>query len=333
VQADRDTTAAGILTQESVGPNCAALNGFTFNLESVMSGRTTRIRRPGASYEIRVIDDRRRPLRDLYHGIMALSWPTTIVFIAVGFLVVNAIFALAYFVAGGVAHAAPDSFSDAFFFSVQTMGTIGYGAMYPESFTANVLVVFETIVGLTLLALATGLVFAKFSHPTARVMFTREAVISPVNGVPTLMFRIGNERGNQLVDTQIRAVLVRTEWTAEGAKFYRAVDLHLARDRPLSLSRSLSVTHAIDEQSPLYHLTPEQLVEQEVEIEVMAIGLDDVSMQVVHASHIYFTDQILWGARHADITSEAEDGSLIVDLRKFHDTEPTQPIAGFPYPP
>jgi inward rectifier potassium channel len=126
---------------------------------------------------------------------------------------------------------------------------------------------------------------------------------------------------------------MRTEWTAEGSKFYRAVDLHLARERPLSLSRSLSVSHTIDEHSPLYRLTPEQLVEQEAEIEVMAIGLDDLSMQVVHASHIYFTDQILWGARHADTTFEAEDGSLIVDLRKFHNTEPTQPIVGFPYPP
>jgi len=297
-----------------------------------MSGKTTRIRRPGASYEIRIIGDRQRPLRDLYHGLMALSWPATILLIAGGFLVVNAVFALAYFVAGGVAHALPGSFGDAFFFSVQTMGTIGYGAMYPESFTANVLVVLETIVGLTLLALATGLVFTKFSHPTARVMFTREAVISPVNGVPTLMFRIGNERGNQLVDTQIRAAFLRTEWTAEGTKFYRAVDLHLARDRPLSLSRSLNVVHPIDEHSPLYQLTPEQLVEQEVEIEIMAIGLDDLSMQVVHASHVYFTEHILWGARHADITSETEDGSLIIDLRKFHDTEPTQPIAGFPYP-
>jgi len=90
--------------------------------------------------------------------------------------------------------------------------------------------------------------------------------------------------------------------------------------------------HHIDAQSPLYGLTPEQLIEQEVEIELMAVGLDDTSMQIVHASHIYFTNQVLWGARHADITSEAEDGTLLVDLRKFHDTEPTEPIAGFPYP-
>jgi inward rectifier potassium channel len=298
-----------------------------------MSIKTTRIRRTGASYDIRVIGEERRPLRDLYHRLIGLSWPSTIAAIAASFLVVNAAFAVAYSVVGGVAHLAPGSFSDAFFFSVQTMGTIGYGAMYPESFGANLLVVAETIVGLTLIALATGLVFAKFSRPTARVMFTREAVIAPVNGVPTLMFRLGNERGNQLVDTQIRVVLVRTERTSEKGKFYRSVELKLARDRALSLSRSWSVMHSIDEQSPLYGLTPEQLTEQEVEIEVMAVGLDDTSMQVVHASHIYFANQILWGARHADIVSEAEDGAMVVDLRKFHDTEPTVPIVGFPYPP
>src|SRR5262249_19599499 len=157
---------------------------------------------------------------------------------------------------------------------------IGYGAMYPESFAANLLVVAEAVVGFTLLALATGLLFAKFSRPTARVMFTRDAVISPVNGVPTLMFRLGNERGNQIVDAQIRAVLVRTERTSEGAKFYRSVDLNLTRTRALSLSRSFSIMHSINEQSPLCGLTPEQLIEQEVEIEVMVVGLDDTSMQV-----------------------------------------------------
>ena len=167
-----------------------------------MSVKISRIRRPGAGYEIRVIDDRRRSLRDLYHRLMGLSWPATFTVIACGFLAANAAFALAYCGVGGVAHLAPGSFSDAFFFSVQTMGTIGYGAMYPESFGANLLVVAESIVGCTFLALATGLVFAKFSRPTARVMFTRDAVISPVNGIPTLMLRVGNERGNQIVDAQ-----------------------------------------------------------------------------------------------------------------------------------
>lgn len=297
-----------------------------------MSLGGTRVSRPGASYEIRVIGDRRRPLRDLYHGLMSLSWPATTAVVFGTFLVANGAFAVAYAAIGGVAHLAPGSLTNAFFFSVQTMSTIGYGAMYPESFAANVLVVTEAMAGFTLLALTTGLVFAKFSRPTARIMFTRQAVISPVNGVPALMFRIGNQRGNEIVDTQIRVVLVRTERTREGTKLYQSVELKLVRDRALSLSRSLRVVHSIDEQSPLYDLTPDQLVEQEAEIEVMAVGLDDTSMQLVHASHIYFTDQILWGARHADITSETDDGALVIDLRRFDDTEPTEPIPGFPYP-
>jgi inward rectifier potassium channel len=296
-----------------------------------MHVRATRIRPIGASYEIRIIGDRPRPLRDLYHLLLRLTWPSTIAFIAAWFLIANAAFAAGFYEIGGVAHLPPHSFANAFFFSVQTMGTVGYGAMYPESFGANVLVVAETIVGLTLVALATGLVFAKFSHPTARVVFTREAVISPMDGVPSLMFRIGNERGNSIVDTQVRAVLTRTVQTAEGSTFYRSVDLKLVRDRILSLSRSMSVIHHIDEQSPLYGLTPKQAAEQEVEIGVMAVGLDDTSMQVVHARHQYFTNQILWGARHADIITD-EKGAMIVDLRKFHVTEPTKPIDGFPYP-
>lgn len=294
--------------------------------------RPIRVRPPGASYEIRIVGVRSTPLRDLYHLLMRLSWPSTVGVIVVWFLLANALFALGYSELGGVANLEPGSFSGAFFFSVQTMGTVGYGAMYPQSFGANVLVVAETIVGLTLVALATGLVFAKFSRPTARVVFTREAVISPMNGVPTLMFRVGNERGNRIVDTQIRAVLARTEHTKEGATFYRLIDLKLTRDRALSLTRSLSVFHPIDEHSPLYGLTPAEAAAQEIELDVMAVGLDDTSMQIVHASHHYFANQIVWGARHADIISEAEDGAMLVDLRNFHVTEPTTPIDGFPYP-
>src|SRR5205814_1714381 len=184
-------------------------------------------RAPGTAYQIRVIGDRRAPLRDFYHALLRLPWAATIGVIAGSFLAVNAIFALGFVLTGGVANARAGSFADAFFFSAQTMGTIGYGAMYPHSTAANSLVVAEAIAGLTLTALGTGLVFSKFSRSTARVAFTREAVISPVNGVPTLMFRTSNQRGNQIVDAQIRVVLSRTDRTAEGATFYRMYDLAL----------------------------------------------------------------------------------------------------------
>jgi len=294
--------------------------------------RPTALRTPGADYAIRVLGDRRAPLRDFYHALLRRPWRHSIAAISAVFLGANALFALAYLASGGVAHAAPRSFSDAFFFSVQTMGTIGYGALSPESPAANTVVVVETIAGLTLTALVTGLVFAKFSRSTARVVFTNEAVIGPMNGVPTLMFRISNQRGNQIVGAHLRVALGRTEKTTEGETFYRTLDLKLQRDHLLSLSRAWVVLHTIDASSPLFGETPESAAAKEIELQILVVGLDDISMQTVHAGHQYFTQQIVWGRRFVDIVSEAPDGVNVLDLRKFHDTEPTAPTAEFPYP-
>ena len=294
--------------------------------------RPVTFRPPGATYEIRVVGDRPTPLRDFYHALLRLPWWATIAAISGAFLVTNALFAVGYEMVGGVSHATPSSFRDAFFFSVQTMGTIGYGAMFPESTAANVLVVGESIVSLLLTAMSTGLVFAKFSRSTARFVFSRRAVISPVNGVPTLVFRLGNQRGNQIVNAEIRLVLVRTEHTSEGETFYRMLDLKPSRERALSLSRSWNVLHPIDASSPLAGETPATVVEKEVELNVMVVGIDDTSMQTVHAAHRYFAKDIVWGARLADVLTETPDGHLLLDLRRFHDVEPTAPAPGFPYP-
>jgi inward rectifier potassium channel len=291
-----------------------------------------RIREPGADYEIRIVGDRRAPLSDFYHALLERPWWVTIAAIVGTFLTANAIFAVAYLIVGGVAHAAASSFRDAFFFSVQTMGTVGYGAMFPQSTAANLVVTAEAITGLTLTALATGLVFAKFSRSTARLIFTENVTISPVNGVPTLQFRLGNERGNSIVDAQIKVLLVRTEITAEGRTFYRMLDLALTRQRALSLSRSWNVVHVIDRESPLYGETPASLAAKEIELQVQVIGLDDATMQMVHGGHRYFARNFLWGQRLADVLSETPDGHLLLDLRKFHDVEPTEPTADFPYP-
>jgi inward rectifier potassium channel len=289
------------------------------------------IKPKGAEYEIRVIGARPTPLRDFYHALLRSSWAVTFAVIAAAFLGMNAIFAFGYWTIGGIAHARPGSIVDAFFFSVQTMGTIGYGAMYPESRAANTLVVFEALVGIILTALATGLVFAKFSRPTARVVFSREATISPMNGVPTLTFRIGNQRGNAIVDALIRVSMVRTERTGEGQTFYRMLDLTLTRERALSLSRSWTVLHTIDEKSPFWGATPETLVRDEVELQVLVIGIDDTTMHPIQASHQYYSHDILWGARHADVLTESEDGALLLDVDKFHDVEPTAATPDFPY--
>jgi inward rectifier potassium channel len=287
---------------------------------------------PGAKYGIRVIGDERAPLSDFYHGLLRRPWSVTVAAISGVFLAANALFAVAYLLVGGIGHGQPGSFADAFFFSVQTMGTIGYGALYPDSLGANLLVVAESITSLTLTALATGLVFAKFSRSTARLGFTKHAVISPVNGVPTLMFRLGNQRRNQIVDTRIRVVMMRTEQLAEGGSFYRLIDLKLQRDHAISLQRSWSAMHAIDETSPLRGETPASFEAKEIELLVSVVGLDDITMQPVHAQHRYFTHQVLWGHRLVDVLHEEPDGDLVMDLRKFQHTEPSKPSAGFPYP-
>jgi inward rectifier potassium channel len=285
-----------------------------------VSDKTTTVTTPGGEYSIRVVGIQKTPLRDFYHFILRISWAVTFGLLAVGYLVANLVFAVAYAVVGGVGAAA--SFADDFFFSVQTMGTIGYGGLVPTSTAANLLVVGESITGLILTALATGIVFAKFSRPTARMVFSRDVTISPMNGVPTLSFRMGNARSNQIMDAQIRLVLSRTEITTEGKMMYRIYDLALVRDRALSLSRSFTVMHTIDDKSPLFGVSYETLEKQEAELAVLVVGLDDTMMHSVHAYHQWYIANIKFGMRHADVLSEPTPNQLLLDLTKFHDLEP-----------
>ncbi len=281
---------------------------------------------------VRVIGARRHPFRDAYHGFLRMPWSAALGLIVATYLVVNAIFAIAYMLSGGVSGVRPGDFADAFFFSAQTLGTIGYGAMYPTSAVANALMVAESVCGLLITALATGLVFAKFSRTTPRIQFARSAVVGPWNGKPTLMLRAGNERGNQIVEALVRVSMVRTEHTAEGVTFYKMVDVPLVRERSPFFTRSWNMMHVIDEKSPLFGKTPQALVDEEVELIVSLVGTDDTSLQPIHARHSYDAKDIVWGARHADVLSEEPDGTMTLDLRKFHDVEPTRPMDGFPYP-
>jgi inward rectifier potassium channel len=275
---------------------------------------------------IEVVGARRHPFRDAYHFFLRSSWLVAIGTIAAGFLLMNFLFALIYFAVGGVAHAHPHSLLDAFFFSVQTSATIGYGAMYPESLAANLVVVAESVASLLVTALATGLVFAKFSRTTAVVVFSRQAVVAPHDGIPTLMVRIGNERGNTIADAQIRLILTRTERDAEGRTFYRLLDLPLIRDRLTALSRTWTVMHPITEASPLWQADAATLRAWDAELGVSLLGTDDISLQPVHARHAYDHPQICWNMRFADVLSERADGTLVIDLRRFHELVPIDAV-------
>jgi inward rectifier potassium channel len=257
-------------------------------------------------------------------------WWADLVAITAAFLLINVLFALAYLHTGGVAGARADSFADLFFFSVQTMATIGYGSMYPTTTAAHLLATAQAIVGIFVIAVATGIVFSKFSVIRARVQFASQAVIAPMNGVPTLMFRVGHERASRVINAGLSVVLTRTERTSEGVHMYRMYDLKLERDRAPALSRSWTVMHRITADSPLLGHTPELLAADEVELTLTLSGVDEVSGQALHAARTYMDTEVRWGARHADMLSDRPNG-IIVDLSKFDELTPTHATDAFPY--
>ena len=292
-------------------------------------GRSEIFRAEG--YEIRVVGVPAAGLRDLYHWFLRVAWWAALAVIVGGYLLLNALFAAIYLAGGGIANAAPGSYLDAFFFSVQTMGTIGYGSMYPATRLANAVVVAESVAGLVVTALATGLVFARFSQTRARVVFSSRIAIGPLDGVPTLMIRVGNERRGRIVDAAFRLTMTRTTRTREGVAIYRLVDVPLVRDRAPALSRSWMVVHRIAEGSPLLGDSPESLAAADAELTLMVTGTDETSLQAVHAQHTWLHRSVTWGARLADVLAETPDGNMLLDLRRFHDLTPTAPVPGFPY--
>jgi inward rectifier potassium channel len=258
---------------------------------------------------------------DLYHRILTASWP---IFFAVGsmiYVVANFVFAALYLLQpGSITGAHPGSLADAFFFSVQTMATIGYGVMAPATFYANLLMTLETAAGLLFLALTTGLIFARFSRPTARVLFSNVAVVGPYNGVPTLSIRLANQRQNQMLAAEVSMTLVRDEITEEGELNRRFYDLALMRDRSPVFALTFRVMHPVDADSPLYGMTYEKLAEQHAEIVVIASGVDETLVQPVGARTSYLPHEILWAHRFADIFGWTEDGRRAIDYSRFHDT-------------
>ena len=269
-----------------------------------------------------VVGRRRWGVRDAYHFLLGAPWWLVVSLITATFLGANLVFACAYTVLGGVANARPGFFPDAFFFSVQTMGTIGYGEMYPVSLAANLLVTAEAVSGLVLTALATGLVFAKFSAVRPRVIFARRAVITPLDGVSTLMVRVSNERGNYIAEVEVRLVLMRTERTREGRTLYRMRDLIPVRSRSPAFSRGLTVMHTIDESSPLHGASPDSLRSSDAEIIITLMGIDGTTGQYVHARRSYLDDEVLFGQHFADLVTELPDGRIQLDLRRFDEVEP-----------
>ena len=228
------------------------------------------------------------------------------------------LFGVVYWIDGVVGGGRACSYSDMFFLSVQTMATIGYGKMVPYGFTANAIVSVEALWGFTFFAFVTGLAFAKFSRPTARVLFSEVAVISDYEGKPHLKIRLANQRTNRIVDAKINLVFLRTVVTKEGYKMRRFEDLKLARDHVPLLQLTWTLMHPIDENSPLYGVTPELLEANQDEIIVTLSGLDETMSQMIHTRHSYVSDEIICNAFFEDILTSHDDGIVEVNYNLFH---------------
>ena len=240
-----------------------------------------------------------------------------------GYLTLNGFFASLYYLdPDGLANARPDSFLDRFFFSVQTTSTVGYGYMYPKTLLTNVIVTAESIIALIGVAMITGVVFAKFSRPRARVIFSQRAVITTHEGAATLMFRVANERANYIADASIQVSMIQPGVTAEGRSFNKMIDLQMLRHRSPMFSITWTVLHEINAASPLYGLTREALADSGAFLVCSLTGYDSTMGHTLHARHSYGADRIGWQEHLVDILFPAEHGDgMVIDYHKFHATE------------
>ncbi len=257
--------------------------------------------------------------RDPYHLFLTIPWVGFAGIFTVVYLAINSLFALAYLAGGDcLAGARPGNFGDAFFFSVQTLGSIGYGAVHPTTFYANCVVTAEAIISLLLIAVVTGLAFARFSRPQARVIFSNAAVINQYNGVPTLMFRIANERQNMIIEAQLQVYLLVDEITQEGHFMRRFHELKMMRHRTPALSLTWTPMHSIDRDSPLFGHTKESLAQINAQIQASITGIDEAVSYNISARHTYVHPEILYNHRFVDIVVPQANGDRHIDYQYFH---------------
>lgn len=274
-------------------------------------------------FEFLKINSGKREWRDAYHWILSLSWPQFAGLLSGAYLALNVVFALLYEFAGNsIAEMPPGSFSAAFFFSVQTLATVGYGHMYPTTLYGNILTTVEIMVGMFGLAVMTGLIFVRFSRPSARIEFTRNLVIAPFNGQPTLMLRVANLRHHSMAEVEFKVMFMRNEQIKEGDEFRRFYPLKLHFDWLITFPVALTLLHTIDEQSPLYGMTPASLEATNARLVASVVGIETVIQAPVQSQKDYSWSDIRFGERFVEIYTETGEGRLTVDYGRLHETEP-----------
>lgn len=262
---------------------------------------------------------------DFYHRALTMSWPAFFGLAVSVFLMFNAIFAMIYQVdPNGIANLYPKGLAGAFFFSVETLATVGYGDMHPQSVYAHVVATVEIIVGMGNIAVFTGLIFARFSRPRAKILFGKHPIVRTIDGKQTLMMRAANMRQNLIAQASAQLHLVRMHTSAEGFQIRRIEDLKLMRDQHPIFMLSWSLMHVIDESSPLFDITPEALEASEAALLLTIEGIDETTSQSMMARHQWNIKDVRWNHRYVDLVRRNEDGVNIIDYSIFDDVLPLE---------
>jgi len=265
--------------------------------------------------------------QDLYHYFMTVGWLQLFATIAAFFLIFDALFGLFYYFAPGcIANLNPPGFAGAFFFSVETLATVGYGEMHPETLYGHVVAMIEVFVGLMSLAVITGIMFARFSRPKARFLFAKNAVVRPISGALTLMFRAANARQNVIQGASAKLHLLRDEVTEEGFRIRRITELSLIRAEHPMFVLGWNIMHVIDDKSALKLENEESLRASGAMVVLSISGTDETTGQLLMARSVYSSSAIRWNAAFRDVIAEAEDGALCFDYSKFDDVVPLAEI-------
>lgn len=263
--------------------------------------------------------------QDIYHFAMTVSWPVFFLTIAVIFFGFNLLFATLYRCeADAIANLLPNNFLGAFFFSVETLATVGYGDMHPQTIYAHAVATVEIFVGMMSIALITGVMFARFSKPRARIMFAAHPVITQIDGVWCLMIRTANARQNMIVDASAKLRVLRNEVTQEGMRIRRVYDLVLKRDQHPIFLLGWNLIHPIDAQSPLHGCTAESLAQTNATFILTLQGIDETTHQSMLSRHMYDHSALRWNHNYVDMLSTDGDGQDHMDYTHFHAVRPNE---------
>jgi inward rectifier potassium channel len=286
-------------------------------------GKTKRIINPDGSFNVKKQHSGFNP-RDIYHFLVNLSWIQFFLLIFTGYFIVNLVFGTIYCLIGvenirnAVDKTPVQSFLNAYFFSVQTFTTVGYGGLVPTGFPANFIASIEAMIGLLGFAVATGLLYGRFSRPSARILFSRNVVVAPYRGKTAFMFRLANQRNNDIIEVEANVLAVFKDKITNNRQYY---GMNLERNSVYFFPLSWTVVHPIDEQSPFFNKTLDELKELQTEILVQFKGFDDTFSQTVHTKYSYSLDEIVWNAKFKPAFEPDHKGEIIFDLNRIHDYE------------